>query len=346
MAQGSGMRYSRIFLRAEGDHFHVVSRIVGRAFLLGEKEKRVFHKLMRRLERWGGVQVLSYCLMDNHVHLLLRTEQIEGEEIGDEELVRRVRGFYSKAAARELAWKLDHWRRQKNRNQIKFWRERYLSRLGNLSEFMRVLKNIFSKWYNAEHERTGTLWEDRYKVVLVQDSEAVLTKIAAYIDLNPVRAGMVGDPGDYRWSGYGEARRGGREARAGIGRMMGAPSRRGWRDAGPWYREVLFSESVIGGGRSVRDSVGGSGKNSCSGARGEEAGLGEMLLRRVRYLTDGVVIGSREFVDRVFKAQPESVRKKRKTGARKMVGRNWNGLFALRDLKVDVFGKGVSPSPE
>ena len=74
------MRYSRIFLRAQGNHFHVVSRIAGREFLLGENEKRVFHRIMRRIARVAGVEVLTHCLMDNHVHLLLRTEVLEEPE--------------------------------------------------------------------------------------------------------------------------------------------------------------------------------------------------------------------------------------------------------------------------
>jgi len=46
------------------------------------------------------------------------------------------------------------------------------------------------------------LWEERYKSVIVESGEAART-IAAYIDLNPVRAGMVSDPAEYRWSSYG-----------------------------------------------------------------------------------------------------------------------------------------------
>ena len=55
--------------------------------------------------------------------------------------------------------------------------------------------------FNALHERTGTLWEGRYKATLV-DSEAYMFSCHRYIELNPVRAGMVTEPGDYRWSSY------------------------------------------------------------------------------------------------------------------------------------------------
>jgi len=84
----------------------------------------------------------------------------------------------------------------------------------------------FTKWFNRMHSRTGTLWEDRFKSVIVESGIAART-MAAYIDLNPVRAGMVQDPADYRWSSYGEAVGGGkkgdgkkRRAKAWSGRIF------------------------------------------------------------------------------------------------------------------------------
>jgi hypothetical protein len=74
----------------------------------------------------------------------------------------------------------------------------------DLSEFMKGVKQRFTQWYNREHGRTGTLWEGRFKSVLVEGGFAARV-VAAYIDLNPVRAGMVSRPEDYRWSSYGVA---------------------------------------------------------------------------------------------------------------------------------------------
>jgi hypothetical protein len=66
----------------------------------------------------------------------------------------------------------------------------------NLSEFMKALLIRFTRWFNRTHERSGTLWEERFKSVIVESGVAART-IAAYIDLNPVRAGMVADPAEY-----------------------------------------------------------------------------------------------------------------------------------------------------
>ena len=62
---------------------------------------------------------------------------------------------------------------------------------------MKGLLIRFTRWFNRVHERTGTLWEKRFKSVIVESGTAART-MAAYIDLNPVRAGMLKDPADYR----------------------------------------------------------------------------------------------------------------------------------------------------
>tara|TARA_B100001123_G_scaffold354875_1_gene407626 strand:- start:165 stop:374 length:210 start_codon:yes stop_codon:yes gene_type:complete len=68
-----------------------------------------------------------------------------------------------------------------------------MARMGDLSFFIKELKQWFSIWYNRTHKRYGTLWAERFKSVLVKGVPASLKTIAAYIDLNPVRAGLVED---------------------------------------------------------------------------------------------------------------------------------------------------------
>jgi putative transposase len=68
-------------------------------------------------------------------------------------------------------------------------------------QMMQALGRSYVRYFNARQNRTGTLWEGRYKSTLIQ-AERYLLACMVYIDLNPVRAGLVGDPGDYRWSSY------------------------------------------------------------------------------------------------------------------------------------------------
>ena len=100
--------------------------------------------------------------------------------------------------------------------------EKYLYRMWDLSQFMKTLKQRFTQWFNRKHGRRGTLWEDRFKSVIVEDGYAARV-MAAYIDLNPLRGGICKDPAEYRWSSYGEAVAGGKKARAGLVRAVEFP---------------------------------------------------------------------------------------------------------------------------
>ena len=71
----------------------------------------------------------------------------------------------------------------------------------SLGKAMQMLGRYYVQYYNYCYQRTGTLWEGRYKATLI-DSEAYLLTCMRYIELNPVRAGMVNAPTDYPWSSY------------------------------------------------------------------------------------------------------------------------------------------------
>ena len=70
-----------------------------------------------------------------------------------------------------------------------------------VSRMMQSLGRMYVRYYNNIYQRTGTLWEGRYKSCLVQ-SERYLLEVYRYIELNPVRANMVDEPSDYSWSSY------------------------------------------------------------------------------------------------------------------------------------------------
>ena len=70
-----------------------------------------------------------------------------------------------------------------------------------LSRLMQALGRRYVVWFNKRHARTGTLWEGRFRSSVIE-SERYLFACSRYIELNPVRAGMVSDPAEYRWSSY------------------------------------------------------------------------------------------------------------------------------------------------
>jgi hypothetical protein len=75
-------------------------------------------------------------------------------------------------------------------------------KLSNLSEFVREIKVGFTRYYNQRHNRRGYFWGDRFKSVIVDKGET-LVNCLAYIDLNPLRAGIVDRSEDYRWNSLG-----------------------------------------------------------------------------------------------------------------------------------------------
>ena len=334
------------------DHFdfgiyHCVSRVVDRRKILGPEEKEHFVKLMRLYERLYGLRVVTYCVMDNHFHILVEVpKRPEAAHLpADEALVALVGETKGKEEAFWLNYWLTRWRQEGNHAAVEAERERWFRQMWDVSQFMKVLKQRFTQWFNARQakRRKGTLWEDRFRSVLVEDGKA-LQAMAAYIDLNPIRAGLVNDPADYRWSGYGEAAAGQKIARFGLERLVESLEAAGVGIKGgllAWYRLQLF-----GRGAERTDAEGLTVKKGFTEEQieVEEAVEGatplpKYLLRRVRYFTDGAALGSREFVNALFEARRSWFGEKRKTGARTLKGLGRaSPLRTLRALQADPVG--------
>ena len=329
--------------------------MVNREFVLQREEKEKFVELMRAYEAFSQVRVLTFCVMSNHFHLLVEVPAApadRGASWSDEELLEHLSGLYSERQMGELRWELGHYRKQRNSRAAEAFRKRYFDRMWDLSSFVGVLKQRFTQWFNGKNEREGYLWSGRFKSVLVEDGHAART-VAAYIDLNPVRAGMVEDPKDYRWSGYGEAVSGKSGSRDGLRRVMyeqwacagseemAAQEAASWRKVARAYREVMFMmrEGDLEGGK-VLAAGGRQGRRLAEVKRVLEAGgklsEGAMLWCRARYLVDGLVIGSEGFVNRVFGLTRGYFGEGRASGARKMRGVETE-LRTMRDLQRDAF---------
>ncbi|MBL9150889.1 MAG: chemotaxis protein CheW, partial [Verrucomicrobiales bacterium] len=226
--------------------------------------------------------------------------------------------------------------------------ERFERRRIDLSIFVRELKQRFTRWYNRTNNRQGTLWEDRFKSVLVEGSERALLTIAAYIDLNPIRAGLVKNPEDYRWCGYAEAVAGKQVARRGLKAILehtshGVNRDLTWEYVAGVYRVLLYGKGLE---READAQTGAKARRGFSAERIEaeekregRLSIPEILRCRVRYFCDGAVFGTVEFVNSVFEAHLARLHPGRKTGARKLRGgADWGELRTLRDLQVRPVG--------
>ena len=181
-------------------YFHCVSRCVRRAFLCGvdedtgqdfEHRRQWIEDRIHHLAKQYAIGVLAYAVMSNHVHLVLATDPGMTAQWDDEEVVRRWRQVFpvrhlAKAAAIADGDLSTEPAPTVSPEIIAIWRKR----LGSLSWFMRTLLEPIARRANDEDDCTGRFWEGRFHAQALLD-ERNLIAASVYVDLNPVRAGMV-----------------------------------------------------------------------------------------------------------------------------------------------------------
>ncbi len=327
--------------------YHVMSRTCGGEVFFDDVEKEALRRVIWRMAEFSGIKVVTYCLMGNHFHLLAEVPQrglwlqrFEGTD-GEAKLFEHLSILYSRDYLKLLRDEMADWRARGMAVMAEQRLESLKKRFCDLSLFVKEVKERFSRWFNKRRGRRGTLWMDRFKSVLVEGRGEALRTMAAYIDLNPVRAGLVKDPKEYRWCGYAEALGGSRRAQRGLCKAQGKPVD-GWKSAGAAeaYRCLLHAE-----GREVKDAQNekvverGVSAESARAVLAEKGklSLAELVRLRVRYFSDGLVLGSREFVESVFDGNREMFGPKRKRGSRRMV-ESEVPFYTLRQLRLKPLG--------
>jgi REP element-mobilizing transposase RayT len=326
-------RFRRTKVCGEDAIYHVMSRTVGNAFLFEDREKEVFRKMMWQVADFCGVEVLTYCIMSNHFHVLVRVPVVDF--VSDVELLRRFKVLYPKPTKYQVASFAEVERLlQTGGEAADEVRRQLLARMGDVSEFMKTLKQRFSIWYNRNHgKRLGTLWADRFKSVLVEGHGNPLQTMAAYIDLNPVRAGLVEDPKDYRFCGYAEAVAGVRGAQSGLIKVWSDHGARGADLAIQAHRMLLFGKHAASAGSFEIT------RERALKILKEDGKLSQtaILRCRVRYFTDGAILGSVEFVSG-FSVRWQAERgRKYPPPVNRMRGADWGGLAVIQGLRREVF---------
>lgn len=327
--------------------YHVMSRTCGGDIRFDDVEKEALRRILWRMAEFCGVKVATYCIMGNHFHLLAEVPhrqtwlaRFEGPQ-GEGRLLDHLRVLYSKTYVALLRQELANLRELGMAAVAEARLAALKKRFCDLSLFVKEIKERFSRWYNKRHGRRGTLWMDRFKSVLVEGKGEALRTMAAYIDLNPVRAGVVRDPKDYRWCGYAEAISGSRRAQRGLCKAMSKPVD-SWHTAevAAAYRSLLHAE-----GHEVRDASNEKvARHSVAAAtaravlaKGGKLTAAQLIRLRVRYFSDGVILGSREFVEDIFKSQRGDFSPKRKRGA-KVLSEFSGSLYTFRQLHLCPVG--------
>jgi len=349
--------YQRILL-PEGVNgvYHVVSRVVDKDMKLGETERDYFIGLMHDYAAFCGVKLLSWVVMSNHFHILVEVPPVDKENMTPEEVFERL-GYIWGEEYMEKARVL--FNQCKTEEAVRAFCDNVTYRMGDLREYMKSIKQQFTLWFNRRHEREGTLWEGAYRSVIVEgdvpveetdggeDSGAAANYevmsdaariVSAYIDLNPVRAGMVKDPANYRWSSYGAAVEGDATARAGLARLWSRDTESAMRA----HRVLVFdagSEEHVPEEGEKSKRVGIPREKVAEVMRqGGKLPMKVLLRVKVRYLTAGAIIGSREFILKVYEGRKEALGANRSRISTPMKHGEWGGLHSFRNLGKKIMG--------
>ena len=320
-------RMARSWIHEDSGAYHIISRVADTDIRFTSGEKEYFLKLMEIFSQGFYVDIHSFCVMDNHFHILLTGRESLAQKASKEELFRRYKKIYGKSNHPPPG-------SYQSNGEIVVDEdggvERLRRRLGSVSRFVQELKQTFSRWYNRHHDRKGYLWMDRFKGVIVDTGEAQLS-CSAYIDLNPIRAGVVLRPEDYRWSSMGLRARSSRRAKELL------ISLKQYKDPEhgkliPELEEVScnFYRCFVyesGGMRRLDQAhISPTIVKEVKRYHGK-LGIGDMLKYRVRNFSEGIAIGSLSFIQNI-----QTLHKRKFIRPRSVIKNSL--LFSTRSLGV------------
>lgn len=339
-------------------YVHLMSRTCSKTkFFKDDINKLKFVNMMRRTEEFSGCRVLAYAIMPNHFHILLHAPQ--RQEITDKELFRRIRILYGSKYYHNLRAAIaDKRRESKDEKAFQLWwqpvRKKYTDRMYSVPAYMKTLKQRYARWFNRVYDRDGVFWGQPYKSVLIEDMQGVMFNMSTYIENNPVRKRLVKLAQDYEFSSLGAAVRGHRKSQAAIIDLVNLVSGNGhrlkakdmsrkefrlrWIEAINWYMGYTFVA-----GKEVKDESGKVVKYGYTHEQIQEVlkkrgriSFTETLHSRVRYMTYGVVCGSKEFCSNFMEMFPDRFSQRlRKNGVRmRKVG--FNNIYTGRDLQLNA----------
>ncbi len=175
--------------------YHCLSRCVRNAFLISDqngfdRKAWIDHRL-KELESIFAISVAGFSVMDNHLHLLLRIDSETAQSWTPLEVATKWLELYPPRINRKRVTPTFEMIELYAANVD--WVQKIRTRLSSLSWFMKCLKEPLSRLVNREENCRGTFFEGRFKSIAILDDESLLT-VAAYIDLNPLAAGMVSLP--------------------------------------------------------------------------------------------------------------------------------------------------------
>jgi REP element-mobilizing transposase RayT len=289
-----------------------MSRTALDGFPQGDAEKDQLVYIIRKLSCLYFAEVLGFCIMGNHFHLLVR--MLPETEFSNKDIKQRFESYYGKD-------------RKFSKGHIPFLRQKWAS----LSEFIKEIKQSFSRFYNKRHGRKGFYWGERFKSVIVENGDTLINCLA-YIDLNPVRAGIVKKPEDYRWNSLGyHAQTGNKDNFLSLDFGLRQFGKMTDRQRLRKYREFVYETGAMDTdkGAHIEPEVFEHEKK-----KGFKITRADRFRYRTRYFSDACFIGSKEFVQQTYNRYKNSFPSKKGKKPNPVAG--LEGLFSFRRLHETV----------
>jgi len=304
-------RIPRMVINDETTAYHVMSRTALDGFPLGDVEKDFMLDLIRRYSKLYLVEILGFCLMGNHFHILVK--MFPEHKFTDEDIKKRYEGFYGDD-------------RVFTAGQIPSLREK----LSNLSEFVREIKVGFTRYYNKRHNRRGYFWGDRFKSVIVEKGETLINCLA-YIDLNPLRAGLVERPEEYRWNSLGyHIQTGNKDKFLSLDFGLIEFGLIDAQERLKRYRRYVYEAGTLNRPDKGQAQVIESDILEKERKREFELSRSERFRYRTRYFTDSGIIGSKEFVSENYQRFKNIFSSKHEKKPKPIKG--LDGMYSLKRL--------------
>jgi REP element-mobilizing transposase RayT len=182
-------------------YYHCICRCVRRAFLWGidhfsgkdySHRKQWVVDRLEELSRVFAIEVCAYAIMSNHYHVVLHVDKQKAQALTDEEVIRRWSQLFSLPIL-VRRYRAGQCHSSAEADAVKRIVDQWRQRLYDISWYMRCLNEPLARRANAEDGCTGRFWEGRFKSQALLDEAGLLTCMA-YVDLNPIRAGIAETP--------------------------------------------------------------------------------------------------------------------------------------------------------
>lgn len=266
--------------------YHLTSRTTLEGFPIIDEDKDQLLSIIFNLCKVYFVDILGFCVMGNHFHLIIRMNT-DDTKASNKEIMKR----YSKHFGEEC---------EVDQQQVDAFRQR----IGNLGLLLKDIKQNFTRHFNKRSNKRGFFWGDRFKSVIVEEGFPLINSLA-YIDLNPVRARLVGKPEEYKWNTLGYLTQNGSENNL-IRTDLWMDDWKNLSQDGTVskYKEFIYETGAMSIDLS---SISDSELTKRKRVKGDPLVRAATFSRRCRYFTDSGVLGSHDFVKEMFERVKHSL---------------------------------------